>query len=77
MTKQVMTACTQLQIIHIVTDVHIRVRGTRGKHLCELQCLFLCLIAQEVLTFTYAVIQITIKTSFKWESLLTIGNAYL
>ena len=29
--KQVMTAYTKLQIIHIGTDVHIRVRGTRGK----------------------------------------------
>ena len=26
-TKQVMTAYTNLQIIHIVTDVHIRARG--------------------------------------------------
>ena len=32
-TKQLMTAYTKLRIIHIVTDVHIRVRGTRGKHL--------------------------------------------
>jgi len=31
-----MTAYTQLQIIHIGTDVHIRVRGTRGKLLSEL-----------------------------------------
>jgi len=29
------------------------------------------------LTSTHAVILITIKTSFKWESLLNIGNAYL
>ena len=29
------------------------------------------------LTFTHAVILITIKTSFKWESLLKTGNAYL
>ena len=32
-TKQEMTAYTKLQIIHIGTDVHIRVQGTsRGKH---------------------------------------------
>jgi len=32
-TKQKMTAYTKLQIIHIGTDVHIRVQGTsRGKH---------------------------------------------
>ena len=67
-----MTAYTKLQIIHIGTDVHIRVRGTRGKHLdvCRSQ------IAQEVYTFTHAVILITIQT-FKWESLLNIGKAYL
>ena len=35
-TKQLMTAYTKLRIIHIVTDVHIRVRGTGGKHLSEL-----------------------------------------
>jgi len=35
-TKQLMTAYTKIRIIHIVTDVHIRVRGTRGKHLSEL-----------------------------------------
>ena len=29
------------------------------------------------LTFTHAVILITIKTLFKWESILTIDNAYL
>jgi len=28
------------------------------------------------LTFTHAVILITIKTSFEWESLLKIGNAF-
>ena len=31
-----MTAYTKLQIIHIGTDVHIRVQGTRGKLLSEL-----------------------------------------
>ena len=31
-----MTAYTKLQLIYIGTDVHIRVRGTRGKLLSEL-----------------------------------------
>jgi len=31
-----MTAYKKLQMIHIGTDVHIRVRGTRGKLLPEL-----------------------------------------
>ena len=31
-----MTAYTKLQLIYIGTDVHIRVRGTRGKLLPEL-----------------------------------------
>ena len=35
-TKQLMTAYTKIRIIHIVTDVHIRERGPRGKHLSEL-----------------------------------------
>ena len=35
-TKQVMTAYTKLEIIHIGTDVNIRVRGTRGKLLSKL-----------------------------------------
>ena len=30
-----MTAYTKLQIIQIGTDVHIRVWGTRGKHLSD------------------------------------------
>ena len=34
--KQVIAAYTKLQIIHIVIDVLIRVRGTRGKHLSGL-----------------------------------------
>ena len=29
------------------------------------------------LTFTHTVILITIKTLFKWESVLKLGNAYL
>ena len=31
-----MTCYTKLRIIHVGTDVHIRVRGTREKHLSEL-----------------------------------------
>ena len=35
-TKPVMAAYTKIKIIHSVTDVRIRVRGTRGKNLSEL-----------------------------------------
>ena len=72
-----MTAYTKLQIIHIGTDVHIRVRGTCGKHLSEL--LSACILVIDStggLYVTHTVIIITIQTLFKWESLLNIGNAY-